>query len=568
MTTPWIGIGLRSQHAHEIEAAPRALDWFEILSENHFGASGARRRLLERVRAEVPVAMHGVALSIAGSDPLSTPYLDSLRALADWLEPAFVSDHLCWTGFGGHESHDLLPVSYTESVLDHVVARVGAVQERLGRRVFLENPSAYVTFRDDAMDEAAFFAALCRRSGCGMLLDVNNLYVNAANLGIDAAAYLATIPPEAVGYLHIAGHAVLEDVRIDTHDAAVPDPVWDLYAAAVRRFPHAPVILERDDHIPPFAELVAEAEQARERHVAARTLKTGDAPSSVAPPRAVAATPGATSWPCVQKEFFERLADKPLGFAHGSVGSEHGGLDALLDDARPVRAARGMRVYSDAYTAGLRRALATNFGTLARVLRADDFDALAAAYLRAHPPRGHDFTALGAALPAFVRRFPLAASYGVERDALADVAALEQAQLEVQAAPDEPNALGVEALAALAPDAWDGLRVRFARSLRIVRATHDVLPALEAVARGEDPARPMSGAVAYLVQRGAIGVRTERIDPHEAALLESLHAGDPFAAACRAAARDGDDEAALAERGVRALVAMIERGLVTALDAD
>jgi uncharacterized protein (UPF0276 family) len=559
MHTPWFGVGLRSQHAAEIDASPRAVDWYEILSDNHLGASGARLGQLARVRAEAPIALHGVSLSIAGSDPLDRSYLDALADLAGALEPAFVSDHLCWTGIGGRTSHDLLPVTYTETVLAHVAERVDAAQESLRRRLFLENASAYVAFREDSLGEAAFFAALCRRTGCGMLLDVNNLFVNAANLGLDPLAYLAAIPLDAVGYLHVAGHAVLPDVRIDTHDSAVPDPVWDLYAEAVRRFPAAPVIVERDDHIPPFAELAAEASDARARHAAALAgAPRGDAPRARAaqhpgPQRSVA------SWAALQRDFFDRLADKP-------VGCEQPDAATLFDDARPVRAVRGLRVYSDAYAASLRRALATNFPALARVLAPRDFDALAAAYLRAHPPLGHGFASLGRALAAFVRAWDLAAGYDVAREALADVAALEQAQLEAQAAPDDDDTVRASALAAIAPDDWETLRVRFVRALRIVTASHDVLPALEAVAENETPPQPRAGDVAYLVQRGAIGMRTERVDPAEARVLESLAAGRPFADACRAGAHDGESEAASAERGVRALVIACERGLVAAID--
>jgi uncharacterized protein (UPF0276 family) len=557
MTTPWLGVGLRSEHAHDVAATPRAVDWYELLSDNWIGASRERRAFLERLRGAVPLALHGVSLSIAGGDPIDTPYLRGLRALADRVDPAFVSDHLCWTGFGGHESHDLLPIAYTEEVLDHVAARVDAAQSILGRRLFLENASAYVAFRADALGEAEFFAALCRRTGCGMLLDVNNLFVNAANLGIDPAAYLAALPDEAVGYLHLAGHAVLADVRIDTHDAPVPDPVWELFEIVAQRWPAAPAIVERDDRIPAFAELVAEAGVARTRH--ARALARSGAAPRAAPPRAIAPPRPAIRWQSVQKDFFERVADKPLGF-------DHAGVETLLDDARPVRAARGMRVYSDAYTANLRRALATNFAALARVLRPDDFDALAAAYLRQHPPRSPDFVALGAALAAFVRDFAFAARYGVAPAALAELVALEQAQHEVQAAPDDATPLTPAALGAIAPADWDGARFAFAGGFRIVRATHDVLPAVESAARGEDPPRPAPGEVAYLVFRAGAGVRTERITLEDARVLEGLATGAAFADACRAGALPGDDEAALAERGVRNLVAACERGVLAAIE--
>jgi hypothetical protein len=549
----WFGVGARSAHARDIDATPRAVDWYELVADELIGIGGAERARLERLRAEVPVALHGVSLGVAGSDPLDGPFLRGLRDVARWIEPAFVSDHLCWTSLGGHQSHDLLPVAYTEAVLDHVCERVDAAQSFLGRRLFLENASAYVAFRADAIDEAAFLAALCHRTGCGLLLDVNNLFVNAANLGIDPSAYLAAIPSDAAGYMHLAGHAVLADVRIDTHAADVPEGVWELYAHAARRFPSAPVIVERDDAIPPFGALVAEAHEAKRRHAEALASQPDPAPRDTAPitleARAV------EGWHSVQKDFFERLVDKPLGHAHADAAT-------LLDDTRPVRAARGLRVYSDAYTASLRSARATNFPALARALRADDFGALAAAYLRAHPPRAFGFVGLGAALAAFTRDFAFAADYGAARDAFADLVALEQAQLEVQRAPDADARLAPSGLAAIDAHQWPDARFAFVPAARIVECEYDVLPAIEAVSRGEDPPKPERRAVAYLLHRGAIGVRTEAIASDAARVLAALAAGQPFAAACDASPDGGADEAARVERGLRALLLACERGVV------
>ena len=265
MQNPLFGVGFRTPHAGEIARAPGPVDWFEVLSDHYLGVGGTRRALLERLRAAHPVALHGVSLSIAGSEPLDRRYLDGLAVLAAWLEPVFVSDHLCWTALGGHESHDLLPVACTREVLEHVAARVAHVQDRLKRRLLLENASAYVAFRAREMEEADFLAELARRTGCGVLLDVNNLVVNAANLGVDPKRALEALPAEAVGYMHLAGHAVLPDVRIDTHDAEVPGAVWTLFEAAVQRFPAAGVILERDDNLPEYGQLVAESSSRRAR---------------------------------------------------------------------------------------------------------------------------------------------------------------------------------------------------------------------------------------------------------------------------------------------------------------
>jgi hypothetical protein len=549
MQAPPFGVGFRTEHAGEIARAPGAVDWFEVLSDHYLGVGGKRRALLERLRAAHPLALHGVSLSIAGGEPLDRAYLDGLAALAAWLDPVFVSDHLCWTALGGHQSHDLLPVACTQQVLEHVAARVAHVQERLGRRLLLENASAYVAFRAREMEEADFLAELVRRTGCGVLLDVNNLVVNAANLGVDPKRALEALPVDAVGYMHLAGHAVLPDVRIDTHDAAVPSAVWTLFEAAAQRFPAAGVILERDDDLPAYPQLVAELEEARARHAAATQGRTAAAPPASG---SLARTSVSAHWPDLQREFFARIVDQPLG-------QEQEGLASLLDESLPVRAARGLRVYSDAYTASLRRALATNFAALARVLAPADFDRLAAAYLRAHPPRGFDYVRLGARLAEFVAGFDFAADYGVPRAVLAELAALEQLQLEVQDAPDAERSVAPAALAALAPADWERVRFAFTKAFRLLRTTHAVAAVVEAVAAGKDPARPAAEPVAYLVSRAGEGMRTERLALREADVIEALLAGRSFREAC------GDDEA-VAEAGARRLVEAAAAGLLARIE--
>jgi hypothetical protein len=544
------GAGFRTQHFDEIARAPRALDWFEVVTENVLGIGGKRRAMLERLRADHPVLLHGVSLSIAGTDPLDDAYLRGLRELADRVEPRFVSDHLCWTALDGRQSHDLLPVAFTAPVLAHVCARVAHVQEMLGRRLTLENASVYVAFRSNEMSEGEFFRELCRRTGCGMLLDVNNLYVNAQNLGIDPLAYLAALPRESVDYLHLAGHAVLPDVRIDTHDADVPGPVWELFEVAARRFPHAGVIVERDDNLPTFAELCAEVARARSRH--ARALEALRSEPQLAPARSVTVPrTSSPSWQALQTRFWQQITEP--GCAD---------RDPLVDDDLPVSAARGTRVYSDAYRTSLRRALAVNFPALARVVDPDDWSALCAAYLRRHPPRGHDFRTLGAELAEFVHGFPFARDYGIDRAVLAELVALEQAQLEVQDEIDEGEPLAPSALAALTPDAWEHARFGFARALRLVRATHDVLPTVEAVARGETPARPKASPSSYLVLRSGNRLRTEPIPERDADLLGELLAGRDFAEVCT-----GDDAEDRTLETVRVVVRASERGLILHCDS-
>jgi uncharacterized protein (UPF0276 family) len=264
------GLGLRVPHYEAILASHPAVDWFEVLTENYLVPGGRPLHYLTQIRERYPLAMHGVSLSIGSSAPLDREYLRELKSLAQRIEPAWISDHLCWTGIAGRNTHDLLPLPYTEEALALVAERVSAVQDFLGRRILLENVSSYVEFRDSQLSEWQFLGEIAARADCLILLDVNNIYVSAVNHEFDPLEYLAAIPAERVQQIHLAGHENHGTYLIDTHDHPVPDPVWELYAAAVRRLGPVATMIERDDHIPPLEELCAELERARA--LCARTL--------------------------------------------------------------------------------------------------------------------------------------------------------------------------------------------------------------------------------------------------------------------------------------------------------
>jgi uncharacterized protein (UPF0276 family) len=257
------GLGLRVDHYEAILAGRPPVEWFEALTENYLVPGGKPLHYLTRIRERYPIALHGVSLSIGSTHPLDREYLAKVKALAARIEPEWISDHLCWTGVGGKNAHDLLPLPYTEEALANVVGRVRTVQDFLGRRILLENVSSYVTFRDSPLTEWEFLRAVAEQADCLILLDVNNIYVSSVNHEFDPHDYLNAIPVERVQQFHIAGHENHGDYLIDTHDHPVPDPVWSLYDAAVRRFGNVSTMIERDANIPPLEELCAELDTAR-----------------------------------------------------------------------------------------------------------------------------------------------------------------------------------------------------------------------------------------------------------------------------------------------------------------
>ena len=257
------GLGLRTDHYEEIVANPGKVSWFEAISENYMVPGGGPLYWLDRIRRDYPMALHGVSLSIGSIDPLDTHYLGELRALVDRVQPMWVSDHLCFTGLRGLNMHDLLPLPYTEEALDHAAERVMRVQDHLRRRLVLENVSSYVTYAASELTEWDFIAELTRRADCDILLDVNNVYVSAFNHEFDPLAFLRAMPKDRVRQFHLAGHLNKGTHIIDTHDHPIIPDVWDLYTEAVRLFPGVPTMIERDDNIPPYAELLAELDIAR-----------------------------------------------------------------------------------------------------------------------------------------------------------------------------------------------------------------------------------------------------------------------------------------------------------------
>ncbi len=259
-----VGVGLRPAHYEAIlQSAPR-IDWFEALTENYLVGGGQPLYYLDAIAERYPVALHGVSLSIGSTDPLNLAYLQDLKELAARCHASMISDHLCWTGIRGINSHDLLPLPYHEEALQHLIPRIRQVQEILERPLVLENISRYISFVDSTFSEWHFLSELTRRTGCRLLLDINNIYVNAHNFSFSATDFIDGIPINAVEQFHIAGYSTQNALLIDSHDQSVSPPVFDLLAHAINRFGVKPVLLERDDRIPALNELTCELDKARQ----------------------------------------------------------------------------------------------------------------------------------------------------------------------------------------------------------------------------------------------------------------------------------------------------------------
>lgn len=257
------GLGLRTEHYETILNTKPAVDWFEVITENYLVPGGKPHYYLEKIRESYPLVMHGVSMSIGSSDPLDWHYLKEVKSLANKIEPKWISDHLCWTGIQGKNSHDLLPLPYTEETIKHIVDRITQIQDFFQQRILIENVSSYVSYKQSSLSEWEFLTEISNRADCLILLDINNIYVSAVNHEFKPETYLATLPKSRIQQIHLAGHSNMGDYIIDTHDHEIIDPVWNLYAFALQQYGFVSTMIERDDNIPPLSTLITELNQAR-----------------------------------------------------------------------------------------------------------------------------------------------------------------------------------------------------------------------------------------------------------------------------------------------------------------
>lgn len=385
------GLGLRPAHYDEIINAKPAIDWFECLTEDFIDLHGPDFLALEKIRAHYPISLHGVGLSIGSSDPLNNKYLSDLKKLIEFVNPIFVSDHFCWTGIDKINTHDLLPLPYTDEAIDHVVSRIIKVQDFLGRQMMFENVSSYVDFSHSSICEWEFIAEIVKRADCFILLDINNIYVNAFNHGFSPDDYLRGIPVERVKQFHLSGHKNCGTHIIDTHDDQITNAVWSLYQKAVVQFPDTPLIIERDANIPSLAELVTELNVAKV-YCDMSYNKVAQEHSHKNRLNALyrEKNQGNFSLKKIQRNFQLSIVHQRDLIAKHITSSEN------------LTAKQRVQIYQNGYYARIIVALKQDFPTLCESIGDSAFESLVCDYINHHPSKNYNLRLIGKNLAKFI----------------------------------------------------------------------------------------------------------------------------------------------------------------------
>ncbi len=500
-----VGVGLRAPHYRQfLEQAP-AVGWLEVHTENYLDQSGWDWHVLDQLRRDYPISLHGVGLGLGSARGFSAAHLERVRSLVARVEPALVSEHLCWGAVHDRSLNDLLPLALNGSVFALLCERIGRVQDALRRPILLENVSTYLRYVDDDMSEAEFLAALARRTGCGLLLDVNNLYVNQCNHGEDALAAMAALAPGSVGEIHLAGHLVTDLAVIDNHGSRVAAPVWQLYQAALARFGGVPTLIEWDTDIPPLAVLLGEAAQAA-------ALAAG------------AGAPGAQAQP----------APEPAASGHDAAAAQQAFASALFDAEleQPAMAlfrgeASGERfgLYRGNLTASWDKVLSGAYPVLRMLVGEEFFSALARAYGMAHPSDNNDLNRFGAHFSSFLAEFPHVADYPY----MPDMARLEWTLHRAHYSADGP-VLDAATLAAVAPDVLEQAHFRLHPACALFAGNWAVPALWQAHQDGAEPAFPaqMAAPSYAVIARPAWKCSVHELSPAAHAALCALGEGASF----------------------------------------
>jgi len=504
------GLGLRPQHYPYIFEHQPKVDWFEIISENFMDTDGKPKRNLARIKEQYPVVMHGVSMSIGSVDPLNSEYLKKLKALMDWVNPAWISDHLCWTGVAHKNTHDLLPLPYTEESLKHIVQRIQQVQDRLGRRIALENPSTYLEFKHSTIPEAEFIASMANEADCHLLLDVNNVYVTCFNHRLDPQAYLDALPLDRVIQMHLSGHSNKGNHIVDTHDDHVIDEVWGLYRYVVNRAGRVPnTMIEWDDNIPEFPVLYAELEKAKQ--VAKQAFKQTDEfiLPTLAEDNGLALAPHAMTLLEAQTHMQQAVT---LGSRFDHAPEE------WIRAKNAFAPHEQLSVYANAYRYRLYDVVAEDYPVLQHYLSEQTFSDLMWRFVGEVLPDHFNIGRFALKLPAFIQQ------------TLPNVAfAHALCELETAVAqmtdPAETEALDESHLQGLTAESILDLRLYPRYALRLMHFEYQVNAYYQAVMDGMADAIPRKEAVYLAVFRHEDVVWRMELESQEFALLSELFGG-------------------------------------------
>ncbi len=513
------GLGLRTAHYADFLASPQPLDWLEIITDNFLVEGGKPLKMLDRIRQDYPMAMHGVAMSLGAAQGIDTAYLKRVKALADRIEPLWVSDHLCWIGPGPEQLHDLYPLPYTDETARHVIVQIQRAQDLLQRRLVIENVSSYVNFAGSAASEWQFLSHIANAADCLLLVDVNNIYVSSVNHGFDPLDYLNSLPPARVQQIHLAGHSDHGSYIVDTHDHPVAAPVWDLYAQACQRFGAVATMIERDDNIPPLPTLLQELELARD--IARHNVKT----SATAPPREpetrvawateqAGLTADADAVPLAQLQ--QRLSRFVLDRAEPPHHAT-----ALVQTKPPATSEQRLGIYHHAYRARLAEVLTDSFAKTNLYMGSDAFHEIATAYAVQQPPCVRSLSRYGANLPTYL------ATLYPDNPELFELAQLDWDLRSRFDGADAP-ALDASTLANTAdPSSWLGRSAPLHPSLLLRSVSSNVAQLWHAMDADEEvPEVRISELPKTLaVWRKALQPHFQTLDDDEAAFLHCLAQG-------------------------------------------
>ncbi len=544
------GIGLRPVHYPDFHTRKSLnIDWLEVISENFMGIGGRARHHLELIRADYPIATHGVGLGIAGSDPLDERYLKLLKEYIQWMQPAMVTDHLCWTSWKGQHSYDLLPFPLNQESLDLVCARIQKVQDAIQRPILLENPSAYIDFKSSEMHEPDFFNELCARTGAGILLDINNCMVNSKNLGWDPHFYIQSLKPEYVQQFHLAGHSVSDEICIDTHDQPVPDEVWRLYQKAVKLFPGVPSLIEWDGQIPSLERMEEEITTARQHHALGEKLE-------IAP---LSRDPIATSLPNL---YLDLATHQEALFAVLRGDKDPMAMSPVLRDCK-VRHEFGLRAYFNNHLVGQLEALKNSFPTLLAIIEDEAMAEVAQQYVSHMPPEHFSINYVGDRLPTFLLEHQTGIDFGVPQALIAELAAFDAMRYDLALQENDASlALLMQELMNWTPDQWNEASFTLRSEHRLLHLNWDILSVHEALEAGENPPPPAAASAPILMTRTQQGTSMEHC-PSPLLKFLSLKQ-NPFSLVdlVELFARPELNEEQATELSLDALIAAIKRSMI------